>query len=359
MTARLRQYRYELARGGSGGGSAYPFLARFNGELAAPLATPYRADVGTLTVTGTTQTITGGKYAHASDANTWGLNAPTAGALSRVAGRALIYGGLNFAALTTSLDFGFRSSVGLGASLVQGFRIGSGGNPLLLASINAAQTPTLLNTNLSTATDYDFAVVLRATAGAFFLYRLTGAAAWTLLYVDDITTTSTLYHQYKHQGVQGVLDTIAVPPWTWLPTPLVSQASGAFGPTDLGTPNIVASLVCGGTGNQSIIFRRQDASNYWQLRRQATTTVLNEVVAGTPAVRATTSKTATANDRIQLCASGTTIRCWHQTAAGVITALTAYTSASNFSTQGTVAIEDGANAGTFEVFAVSQPGLAA
>lgn len=93
-----------------------------------------------------------------------------------------------------------------------------------------------------------------------------------------------------------------------------------------------AALPSGST--LDIRFRRQDASNYWQLTiDNGGNIVLNEVVAGVTTARTPSATTVTANDWLCLVLTGTTIRLLkYRVATTAHSILWTYSSATNFAT---------------------------
>jgi hypothetical protein len=346
----VRRYQRRLAQGSRGGslGLVTPnYLARdeFTTAQGAPLGTPRTMEPGpgTWTVTGTTQSIAGGKYVFPSAA-AGGLNTPVGFPFARTPGLAMVILGLDMSAITTDLNIGWRTTAGLGTSLELGIRVNA--SNWLVASTAAGN----LDGTPATATAYDLAIVLRSRGG-YLLRRLSGAAnPWTLLYVEDVTVTDPLFTQFRHNAVAGVVDAIRWPTGWFLPRRYYSP-SGTIGVVDAGVANFVAKLRCAGTGTQQLIFRRQDANNYWYAERAATTLRIFEVVAGTPTQRASTNITAGDGDILHVVADGTAyMRAHRVTSNGATNSTVVYTSGSNFAAATSFAISDQANYSEFEVY---------
>jgi hypothetical protein len=357
LPMRLRARRYtqrELsARTGAGGiGVAWSFRELWSTDDAAAVASPRTCEPGpgTWTITGTDQSIASGLWVQPS-------NGAAQGALSdvtvaRVDGTTLVFKRVNVSSNPSLLVWGWRSGATLGASTISGFYNHTSG---LLANVFGTA---VVAARPTTSTDYDYAVVLRAT-GSFILYKLSSVAAWTLLYVEDCLTTSTLRPMIYAQTAPATFGPVYAYQSSQIPI-LYRSASGVIGVVSSVVPDFVAKMRCTGTGTQSLIFRRQDADNYWFIERAATTFRLYEVVATVATQRASAAITAATGDRISVACEGSTIRLWHQVAAGgTVVTPTAYASASSFATSTGMAVLDEANYTELEVFNRTQYGVAA
>lgn len=334
---------------------SYIFHEDFTTDVAAAVASPHTCEPGpgTLTITGTDQSIASQRWVCPSNAATQGWYHSVQ--VARAEGTALVYTKVRVTSAPggIGINIGFRNAASVGATLVGGVQIGT---TSIFSNLNGGAGA--LAATLSNATDYDFAFVYRTT-GSYILYKLSSATAWTLLYVEDCFTTSNMrahqgYSSCPHQigpvrCVQGFL----------IPRTYYS-ASGVIGTVDTGKADFVAKMRCTGTGTQALKFRIQDANNYWRIERAATTFRLYETVGGSDTQRATAAITAATGDRICVACEGTTIRLWHQIAAGTtMVTPTAYASASNFATSTSIAVTDEANYTELEVFPRLVYGVAA
>ncbi len=336
---------------GSGGGliGAYTLRDLFTTNAGAPLSTPRTAEPGpgTWTLGGTAHSIASSKYTFASVAATEGLVGVTG--QPRTDGLAFVVRGLNLSSIGSFVDIGWRQSSGIGANCGPALRltssnfIASCGNVLA----NSDGTP-------ATGTNYDVAVVARAQGG-YVLRKLSASSTWTLIWVDDIQSTGTLYPMLSHNTAAGVADTAESFGGVYIPR-IFYSASGAIGTVTLSASDCIWRMRCSGTGTQSFRFRKQDANNYWRAERAATTVRLYECVAGSETQRATAAITATANDRLMVNATSTNfIRVYCIRADGtVVVTPAAYTSASNFATATGFSIDDEANYTECEVYARNQ-----
>lgn len=361
LPMRLRARRYaqrELsARTGAGGiGVAYLFRESWTTADDAPVTTPRTSEPGpgSITFTGTDQSIAGQRLVCPNNVGAQGW-VRTDAAITKADGLAVIYRNWRrTGAITASGNMGWRTAATLGATLSGGgLNVHSTG---VRTTVNGAVG--LLAGALTVDVDYDFAVVCR-TNGAYLLYKLSSSSSWTLLYVDDIMTSTTLYPIWQYTTTPSQMGAV-VAFQSWLIPRIYYSASGVIGTVDPGRADFVAKMRCTGTAAQSLIFRRQDATNYWEAKRNTTAMELIETVAGSPTTRATAAITAAANDRIIVAAEGNTIRLWNQVAAGTtIVTPTAYASASNFATATGMAVSDEANYTELEVFPRSVSGVAA
>jgi hypothetical protein len=345
---------------GGYGGAHYLLRELWATDDAAPIGSPrtWEPGPGSWTVTGSDQSISGGRYVFPSIVATQGLVVGTG--LTRADGVAMVVRSFRVTSnpSATGLGFGFRSAASVGLSTDAGFTSTSAD----VKWSHAAGTGRLIPL-LTTNTDYDFAVVLRS-AGAFYLYKLSSASTWTLGTFNDQSTTTPLFPVIAHNASPGQCGPVSVIyPWT-IPRAYYS-ASGVIGTVTLPISDFVAKVRCTGTGTVALRFRIQDANNYWRIERAATTFKLIETVAGVDqADRASQSITAATNDRIIVQAIGQVIRCWHNPAASatIITGsatAAGYASATNFQTATGMAVTDEANYSELEVFNSTQLGVAA
>jgi hypothetical protein len=98
----------------------------------------------------------------------------------------------------------------------------------------------IVGTQLSTAVDYQVAVILRAT-GAFYFIKGGIYTYWTLVWVSDRSSVAVVYPVVSTLDSAYTADDIYYPPITWTPPAIASdsfnRSDGALGSTDgLGAP---------------------------------------------------------------------------------------------------------------------------
>jgi hypothetical protein len=338
-------------------GSEILFRDEFSTAIAAAIASPKAMDPPgpfTWTVSGTTHSVSGGNYVFASNAGNEGLRETTAIVRAGNEGLAFVALGLNVSAITSGVDIGWRIAASMGVSQAPGIRF-FGTGPVWQA-INASGNVAVLDGTPATGTAYDLAVVLRPLGG-FILRKLSTASVWTLLFVEDIASTASVYPQIRHTTTVGVLGSArCVTNWA-IPRTYFS-ASGTIGTVNVNAADIVATMRCVGTGTQGIQFRVQDAQNYWLAERAATTLRIHEVVAGVSTQRATAAITAVTGDRLCVVADSTNyLRAYVSPADGSAIVTVTYATATNFATATGMAVVDEANYTNLEVFNRLQSGL--
>jgi hypothetical protein len=356
---RTRRYaqREISARTGAGGVGLTPvFDDQFTTDDAAAISSPRTCEPGpgTITVTGSDQAIASRLVTCPSNVANQGFLSGSAYALS--AGRAMVVKNfqLTGAPSATGLAWGFVGTSALSLTMRAGFYLNNTG--LYCNSDN--QAGGLVAAQPTASVDYDYAVVERAT-GHFLLYKLSSASQWTLLHVNDTSTTTPLYPSMRYTscplqfGRWRVFDSWSIPRSYY-------SASGTIGVVSSGSADFVAKMRCTGTDAQSLIFRRQDADNYWYAERAATTFRLFEVVATVATQRASAAITAETAERIEIMAEGSTIRLLRYRSNGsTVVVPTAYASATNFQTATGMAVLDEANYTELEVFPRFVSGVAA
>ena len=126
-------------------------------------------------------------------------------------------------------------------------------------------------------------------------------------------------------------------PWTVHTSALTVQSNAATSPdtsgatVDAANAGVLVTMTVTGTpaADVQLLMRYTDVNNHWQLHYTGTALQLREVTGGVTTSRGSTTTTL-ANGDMLLCRLRTTdIRCYKRAAAGVYSALTAYTSASH------------------------------
>ncbi len=295
----------------------YLLRDEFTTDDAAPVASPRTAEPGPGTLTLAQAdgqfSISGGKLSFpAQSTPTWGdLGFFENVGRGRVTGRVLI-GLFNFSTLQVCVFLAWLRSatadVTAFANIANGFYLATGGGALQPPSAAAAGPN--LDAVLVVSTDYKAAIVLRSV-GCFRFLKGGAFANWTLLWVDALDNTATVYPGFSNSVAVGTLDYFRVRD---LPAPFTTDygiatlhdaapvsdtpaAGEANGITDLyfnlpGSPS--ANLVAA-----ELRYRRQDATNYWSayIKRNAGNTawdfLLDSVSAGTPTNRITVTGVGT------------------------------------------------------------------
>lgn len=313
-------------------GLTYLIRDQFATDAAAPLTTPRTCEPGpgtlTLVQTDGQFSIVGGAFTFpAQGTPVWGNQGAYGASLARVAGRALL-GTLRFSALGANGGFiGFGGASAVFTDLISaGIFWYSGGVAAVLAD---GSTP--LSGALATATDYQCAVILRAT-GSFVLIKGGAFTNWALLWVDAAGSGATGRPKFGNKDLAGTLDdfrvldlpAFATDPYTENHSgsqsagqTFVHAADGQVEWIETTRPSAASTL---------IFFRYQDASNYWQAEVNSSGDfLLKEVVAGVPTTRGTASAVVSSGHRCVVSFNGTTIRGFSNNAARWT-----YASAANF-----------------------------
>jgi hypothetical protein len=326
------------------GGAAWRpnFLLRddFTTTASAPLSSPRTAEPGpgtlTLVQVDGQFSVSAGKMPFVAQGTpTWtnqGLY--ESGGRSRVAGRAL-FATLNYSTRSFSL-LSWRTVAGVDLTPDVAFYVNGS------ASIDLKNSATnwLISPIMSVSVNIQLALILRAT-GAFAFIKGDTYTQWTLLWVDAAANTATLYPVFVNRLAAGTLDNFRV---LDLPSPFNSdyglatqRLSGARSALDAFSHEANCLIEFTDTtipsgSNLDLRFRRQDATNYWQVTINSTGALtLNEVVAGTPTQRATAAAVVSSGHRVVIVADSTTIRGYSGTATAPTLRWT-YSSASNFAT---------------------------
>lgn len=106
-----------------------------------------------------------------------------------------------------------------------------------------------------------------------------------------------------------------------------TSGAGLVANIDAGIADVLVEVTFGATPAlySSLVFRRAGANDSWTLQYTGTQLVLYEITGGVATNRGVTTKALAAGDSLVVRAAGSDIRCFHRTAAGVYSALTAYT----------------------------------
>ena len=325
----LQQKRLLLGRAG-----ALTFLLRddFTTAASAPLTSPRTCEPGpgTLTITDTNNklSVASGKLTFATggvgagDPGIWGSVL-----LVRLAGRTVM---ASVVCSSSAIEVGWDSNQNV--SVTDCFRVATSGTTLRDggAVIDGGLT-------ISGVTSYLVAVVQRG-AGFFAFIKGGIYTNWTLIWVS-ISTSTSVYPAISgtFTAVIGTVDNFRV---LDLPAPFndsygiaTQRLAGARsgGDTFTHTANCVleyTQTTLPSASNSDFRFRRQDATNYWQVTIDSTGAfTLNEVVAGTPTQRATAAGVVSSGHRIVIVADSTTIRGYSNNVLRWT-----YSSASNFAT---------------------------
>lgn len=313
---------------------------RFGTDIATLLPSPYTeaGALGSLTISdaGNKFSTSGGRLQHAAGVTS---EAYAVAGLARVAGRALVatVNWATFANFAALLWLRASAVVGGGyANAAAGWAV-TGSNLETIVNGGVGMVAVLL-ANLVTATDYQFAIILRGT-GAFYLIKGGIYTSWTLFAVDVADATATVYPSvYDFGNTVDAKDTLFVTdlggPWASDYGIATQRLAGARAVNDpiTHTPNALLEFVVTtlpSAGSIDVRFRVQDASNYW-LARISTTGALSliEVVATVETSRATAAGVIANGHRVVIVADGTTIAGYSNNASRW-----SYASASNFQAQ--------------------------
>ena len=323
------------------------FLLRdeFTTPDAAPIGTAGERTAepgpGTLTFTendGTWATSGGVLEYTAQITTTYGdLEAQIGGARTRAAGLNLIVLNDNFTAALEGHWCGW-------------YKISSGVNPTLSANVechtwfyhtNGMYCRSLgdgdSQENWENSTDYDLAFVLRGSGG-FWLIKGGEWAEWTVVWVDNLQSSATVYPMYSVAKGDGTVDSLRIAqlatPWdtdngiaTDIEAGAVAASTTFTHEADCLIEFIVTTVPS--ADNIDVFFRVQDASNYW-IARVTTGGALQliEVVAADGGTQRGTGGTVTDGERIVIIADDETISGYADN-----TKAWSYTSAANFKTE--------------------------
>jgi hypothetical protein len=191
--------------GGASSGITYLFRDEFTTAESAPMASPRTAEPGTATITDTTNqlSVSGGELLFAGTAVSNGSPRYVGPALSRVAGRTVIWGWREISAgsnrTNNAFCLGWHTADAATSFAAHGIFNGALGNMGALSASGYICRSTFV---WARDTDYDFAFVLRGT-GAFIFGKGGTYTNWTLLAVDPLVNTATMY-PYRHYGAASI-----------------------------------------------------------------------------------------------------------------------------------------------------------
>ncbi len=304
----------------------------------APIATPRTAEPGpgTLTITGATQAIIDGKLELTNSGGGWGNEAALAEVETRAAGLAL-FTKLNFSTRNFSAPLIWNQGTVFGGSAQANVDAGFGMGGADDLDVIANAVGSMAVTGLSTSTDYDLAVVLRDT-GAWFFIKGGTFTVWTLLFVADVGTDTTVFPGYKNNSTIGTLDTLRatqlLAPFNsdfgWVTDRLAGARSAGDTFTHTGNCfNEFTVTTVPSAAQIELWFRIQDASNRWVVSIDSSGDLdLDEVVAGVPTQRGTAAGVVVDGERVAIRATDTDIMVYDSAVRRIN-----YAAASNFQTE--------------------------
>jgi hypothetical protein len=325
----------------AGGTKPVTYLLRdeFDTAAAAPLASPRTCEPGpgtlTLVQTDGQFSVSGGKLMFPTQATpAWGdLGFRESSGLARQNGRAVICTfNLSTIAASSGSVYGFKAAADLIITTAQeAFSIRGGA---FVYWNGTAETD--LAQALSTGVNYQFALVSRS-AGSFLLVKGGSFTNWALCWVSASASFGTLYAMFNNFANVGTLDSFRV---TDLPAPwnndygisaaryagAVSAGQAYTHPQDCLLDFTVTTKPS--SGIIVLIFRQQDANNYWSVEiNSAGDLLLKETVAGTPTIRSTAAGVVSNGHRCVVISDDIVIRDYSNNVLR-----TTYSSAANFKT---------------------------
>lgn len=355
-------------------GVSHLFRDDFVTDAAAALSTPHTCEPGpgSVVVAGSLQSISGGAYTIATEGSSNGLYGSST--ITRATGL-MLYSQLRFASLgaSTQVKIGWRNAASIGSACSPGLHIG-----LASGTLQAIQNSriTALSDTFSVNTTYEVLTVCRSTGG-FLLYRALGQVSWTLAFVEAVSTGDSRPH-ILHNTTVATMPVWCVPQQLWTPPAIASdsfnRADGAAGSTDgaghaegssgsgiawqaltgatlaiasnkftatsapgvvdCGTAEIVATAdMDANASGHGVVIRATDESNYWIVLLTTTALTINQVTGGSLTERATVAVTGGTGERVEVVASGNTIRAFHFTASATATCVYASASQGNTATK--------------------------
>jgi hypothetical protein len=306
------------------GAPQIPYLLRdeFTTDAAAPLVSPRTCEPGpgtlTLVQTDGQFSIVSGKLMFPAQATpTTSDQGFTAGGLARTAGRALMLTA-NLAVQTNGPVIGWHKAADINWASANGpdgraaFYFQSD-----ISTVASGNAQTNTGAVFSTATDYQLALVLRAT-GCFALIKGGAFVNWTLLWIDAAGVAATLYPTFTNYTGVGTLDSFRVvdlpAPWSTDYGIADQRLAGARSAGDTFTHSAnglieFTATNIGGGNTSEILFRMQDASNNWDVVAHSSSDFqLYEQVAGVYTQRATAAGVLANGHRCVVVFDGATIR---------------------------------------------------
>lgn len=335
--------RHAMRRVRSGWTPSFLLRDDFTADDAAPLTSPRTCEPGpgTLTAVQTdgTLAVSGGKLAFTAQGTpAWGdQGIYDATGYNRISGRAL------FSQVNLPLDLllswiEWRAAASLGNPADA-----NGQHAILFADTTRRLIWTIGTTSITLQTAWTLSQmytggILLRTSGAFYVMKGgTEFPTWIVVWIDNIAAGSPLYAAMNGYSANGTLDNFRV---IDLPAPFdddyglaTQRVAGSVSAEQMFTHEADCIIEWTDTtipsaSNLDLRFRRQDATNYWQITIDSTgALVLNEVVAGTPTSRGSSAGAVSNGNRVVVIASGTTIKVYSANVLKIT-----YASASNFTT---------------------------
>ena len=355
-------------------GDSYLLLQQFSDDHAAPLATPHNYGPGpgkiTFVEVDGSYAVSGGKIVITGQSSAaWGdLCWYCADAFTRVPGRMAIFENIERVGTVNSYGpyAGFVESItpaSIDDTVDAGFQFAAA-DILGLTSDSSDHRVTF--GTIVADTEYDFTVVLRTT-GSFLFIRGGIWSDWSLVYVESISSTATLYVAATYFLAPAKvcnMSRVAVPKRLWMPTPLAydtftrddsdslgsTETTGPDGQTciarawveDTGDLDIASNAmatsgsaawiawvetnesdvfveadfaVAGGGTYMGLAFRLVDGLNYWLARIYFYASAnhdwsLTDVAAGSFTERAYETNPVSAAEKLTVSAHGDVIRIW-------------------------------------------------
>lgn len=321
--------------GGAAGGSVVQFLFRddFVTTEAAPIATPRTAEPGpgieTISDVENMISIASGEMVVGKQVTpAWGDEGFYCDAISRGSGIVLIW----------LINMAQSSDAGLGWNNAQDIPVWNGMDNAFRTGLGAGAFPVAVGaTSISVgtvvlATDYIFALILRSS-GCFYAVKGGIYAEWTLLWVDDLQSTATLYPTATAHSADFNLDSVRASqlaaPWDDDFGIATDRLAGArlVGDTFIHIADCLIEFIVSTRPVALQIemrFRIQDASNYWQVTIDSAGDLdLDEVVATVVTQRGTAAGVIINNDRVVIVAEDETIRVYEANTLRITYALAA------------------------------------
>lgn len=219
----------------------------FSTPAAGPLATPRTAEPGpggfTLTQSGGNLAINSlGELALVAQGSpSWGgMGFYGTAAIPRKAGTVLLF---DLKPNTGNTIVGFRTNQALDTSFRHALYVTS-------APVFNAMTPTQITLDPAVVADarLQFAIVLRAAAGAFWFYKRASAASWTFLRYDETGNEANLYLALSNYDGTHTVDNLEVVEALWNPLPLASDTFNRANSANLGATDGAGTAEANGGG---------------------------------------------------------------------------------------------------------------
>lgn len=314
---------------------------QFNVSAAAPLASPRTCEPGPGTLTlvqtdGQFSIVAGQLVFPTQTTPVWGdQGIITPSTLTNVVGRTLL--------ATIRLTSGSLTVLAWKEAANLDIQAGAGNRYF----INLSATSNTIHVGVASVSSFSVGdwvtnqayrlAISRRSAGAFMLIKGGAFTEWTLLWVATEAMADSLYPVLSNLSGVGTLDNLKVAdldaPWNTDFGISVQRLSGSVAAgtsftheADCLIEYTVTAVSSG--ADMDVLFRIQDASNYWRLRvNNAGGLILAEVVAGTPTTRGSVAGVVANGDRVVIVAAGSTIRVYEANTLRIT-----YASATNFAT---------------------------